>query len=410
MHAVGEVHVGAPGRAEHHRVARGSRRGGRASRGPRPRPAYASTSVSRTATSAVGASSCSSDRARAGQRRDLAPGRPTTVQRRDSAPPWTATPRWSTRGPGGVAPTAARSAAELLAHPDRRGPAERRARAASAPCDREHRAHLGREVRGDRRRGRRRSRSARSMPRGLAGRTQAPGDLVRLAERHALPHQPLGDVGGQREPLGRGRGHRAPRSKRSVATIPAIAGSTRSEGVDRVEDRLLVLLQVPVVRERQALERGQQPGEVADQPAGLAAGQLGDVRVLLLRHDRRAGRVGVVERGPSRTRARSTGTISSPSRDRCTPIIAAANRNSAAKSRSLTASMELATAPSKPELGGHRLRVQRQRRAGQRAGAQRAERAARGPSRAAGRRRGPAPARAWPARGRRTPAARAAGG
>ena len=39
--------------------------------------------------------------------------------------------------------------------------------------------------------------------------------------------------------------------------------------------------------------------EVADQPAGLAAGQLGDVRVLLLRHDRRPGGVGVVELDPA---------------------------------------------------------------------------------------------------------------
>ena len=33
------------------------------------------------------------------------------------------------------------------------------------------------------------------------------GDLVRHPERHALPDQPLGDVGGQREPLRRQLGH-----------------------------------------------------------------------------------------------------------------------------------------------------------------------------------------------------------
>jgi hypothetical protein len=41
----------------------------------------------------------------------------------------------------------------------------------------------------------------------------------------------------------------------------------------------------------------QEAGEVADQPAGLASRQLGDVRVLLLRQHRRTGRVGVVEAG-----------------------------------------------------------------------------------------------------------------
>src|SRR5579862_7147154 len=41
-------------------------------------------------------------------------------------------------------------------------------------------------------------------------------------------------------------------------------------------------------------------------------------------------------------------TISSPSLDRCTPSSAAAKQNSAAKSRSLTASIELSAAASKP--------------------------------------------------------------
>jgi hypothetical protein len=44
-----------------------------------------------------------------------------------------------------------------------------------------------------------------------------------------------------------------------------------------VEDRLLVLLQVPVVGQRQRLQGRQQPGEVADEAAGLAARQLGDI-------------------------------------------------------------------------------------------------------------------------------------
>ena len=52
------------------------------------------------------------------------------------------------------------------------------------------------------------------------------------------------------------------------------------------------------------LERGQQPGQVADQPAGLAAGQLGDVRVLLLRHDRAAGGEGVVQGDVAELRGR----------------------------------------------------------------------------------------------------------
>ena len=78
--------------------------------------------------------------------------------------------------------------------------------------------------------------------------------------------------------------------------MPVMAGSRTSSVSDRVEDRLLVLLQVAVVGQREPLERGHQPGQVADQPAGLAARELGDVGVLLLRHDARPGRPRVVQR------------------------------------------------------------------------------------------------------------------
>ena len=58
----------------------------------------------------------------------------------------------------------------------------------------------------------------------------------------------------------------------------------------RREHRLLVLLQVAVVGERQALHRREQAGQPPDRRAGLAARELGDVGVQLLRHHRRAGR------------------------------------------------------------------------------------------------------------------------
>ena len=81
--------------------------------------------------------------------------------------------------------------------------------------------------------------------------------------------------------------------------------------VQGVEEGLLVLLQVPVVGERQALQGGQQAGQVADQPAGPAPGQLGDVGVLLLGEHRAAGGVGVGQARRSRT-PRSTTARSPP--------------------------------------------------------------------------------------------------
>ena len=114
------------------------------------------------------------------------------------------------------------------------------------------------------------------------------------AEWHTVLNQPLRDIGGQGEPLGGElrhalvvEGHRAHHA--------ADGRQEDGQGVDGVEDRFLVLLQVPVVGQGQGLEGGEQPGQVADEAPGLAAGELGHVRVLLLRHDGRARGVGVVQ-------------------------------------------------------------------------------------------------------------------
>ena len=69
----------------------------------------------------------------------------------------------------------------------------------------------------------------------------------------------------------------------------------RQHGVDRVEERLFVFLKVLVVGERQPLGDGEHGDQVAIDAAGLAPRQLGDVRVLLLRHDRASGGEGVGE-------------------------------------------------------------------------------------------------------------------
>ena len=77
--------------------------------------------------------------------------------------------------------------------------------------------------------------------------------------------------------------------------MPAMAVTAQIDLIERVEQGLLVLLQIPVVGQREALEGGQEAGQVADQAAGLAPGQLGDVGVLLLGQHRAPGGVGVVE-------------------------------------------------------------------------------------------------------------------
>ena len=82
-------------------------------------------------------------------------------------------------------------------------------------------------------------------------------------------------------------------------------------GKDGVEKRLLVLLEVAVVRHGQPLAKGKQRHQIADRPGGLAARDLRDVGVLLLRHQAgaRAERVAELR---SRTRRNSTRSYPRP--------------------------------------------------------------------------------------------------
>ena len=184
----------------------------------------------------------------------------------------------------------------LLSDPHRRRAADPEA-AADRTLDRQHVANLRRQMGRD---------GGQHLVRGLVqldltilARThEAARDLMRLAEGHPLLDEPFRDVGGQRE-AGRGQfGH----PRRIEAQRGDHARESRQdelEGGDRVEDGLLVFLKVAVVRDRQPLEGREQAGQIADQAPRLAAGQLGDVGVLLLGHDARPGRVSVVERHES---------------------------------------------------------------------------------------------------------------
>ena len=120
------------------------------------------------------------------------------------------------------------------------------------------------------------------------------GGLMGITKRNTLAHQPFGDIGGERVAGGSQCCHPLDVERQTAHQ----SGHRRQQQLQlrhRVEHRFLVLLQVPVVGQRLSLERREQPGQVPDQPAGLAASQLGDVGVLLLRHDRAAGRPRVVQ-------------------------------------------------------------------------------------------------------------------
>ena len=172
---------------------------------------------------------------------------------------------------------------------------------------------------------------------------------VGLAERHA-PASPAARPGrrppppGRRPPPASGRGS-TPRCRAARLRARAGPASTWSH---RVEQRLLVLLEVPVVGQGQALQGDQQAGQVPDEPArpcpgparprrGSSSGAASSCR---WRRRRRACR--------SRT-PRST-TAPAPRRSaRGAPRAAPGRRGaSATKSRSDTASSEFSNRPAKP--------------------------------------------------------------
>src|SRR6266571_4406693 len=65
----------------------------------------------------------------------------------------------------------------------------------------------------------------------------------------------------------------------------------------RVVKRHALFLKIGVVREWQALDRGQDRDEISKQAPGATAYELGDIGILFLRHDARPGRVRVRELG-----------------------------------------------------------------------------------------------------------------
>src|SRR5690606_40386672 len=120
------------------------------------------------------------------------------------------------------------------------------------------------------------------------GRDHLAYHLVGVAKRHAAAHQVVGEVGGGGVAVG-GRGAHSRTIEAGAGKHGDVDVETVVDGVDGVEHRLLVFLVVAVVGERLALHQGQQRDQVAGDAPGLAAHQLGGVRILLLRHDARAG-------------------------------------------------------------------------------------------------------------------------
>src|SRR5207302_2579470 len=62
-----------------------------------------------------------------------------------------------------------------------------------------------------------------------------------------------------------------------------------TDGIDRIEERFLVLLQVAIVAAGQAFQYGEQTDKISDEAPAFTARQLSHVRIFFLRHQTGAG-------------------------------------------------------------------------------------------------------------------------
>ena len=126
----------------------------------------------------------------------------------------------------------------------------------------------------------------------LGLRHEAADDVVGGTERHAATDQRVGQRGRRGVALAGGFAHPG----RVHAERLDQAGHHPERGLvhlDRVEQRGDPVLEVALVGQGQALEQGQDPGQLPDDAGSAAADQLGRVGVLLVGHHRAAGREGI---------------------------------------------------------------------------------------------------------------------
>ena len=117
-----------------------------------------------------------------------------------------------------------------------------------------------------------------------------PGNMVRLAKRDVgLAHQPVCQIG-CRGKATFGKGAHAISAKCQRRRHSRHCRDAELEQVVRLEHRLLVVLHILRISERQALHRDHQCNVGAQDSTGMTAHKLCCVGIALLRHDRTAGR------------------------------------------------------------------------------------------------------------------------
>ena len=192
-----------------------------------------------------------------------------------------------------------------------------------------------------------------------------------LAEWHTFADEVIGEVGRQQHRVG-GGGAAFFLVHFQRGDHFGIDREHELERIDRIKERRFVFLQVAVVGERQAFEVGEKVEQVADQASGLATGQLADIGIFFLWHQRRTGGVRVGKLNEGKFRRAPQDQILAEARE-----VSAAKRNRKEQLGHIITIGDgihrVACDAVKTELRGDGLTVEVDGRSSQRAGAKRAD-------------------------------------
>ena len=114
-----------------------------------------------------------------------------------------------------------------------------------------------------------------------------------FAKRRAFANEIVGEIG--RHHRARERRTHPIRAEPTFGERASDRGQDEEQGVGRVEEHALVVLQILVVARRQSLERREQRREVAEHARRRAARELERIGIPLLRHHARARGVAFAE-------------------------------------------------------------------------------------------------------------------
>ena len=127
--------------------------------------------------------------------------------------------------------------------------------------------------------------------------------MMRLTKRKPFAHEIVREIGGQQGGIRCGASTVGSNDHR-VRHHSRHQPNTGPHRIHGIEESFLVFLQIAIVGHRQTFQEGQQRDQIPHHSSRLASRQLRDIRIFLLRHERRSRRVGIGNLNEGKLRAR----------------------------------------------------------------------------------------------------------